>query len=216
MSVEGDFGVSTGFEERIIFNDGPSLLDFPEGVSVAYINGTDSLELPEQDYETPTATSAWDDELDHEEIDKAYKATQPPGGYYDVAKFEGTETVKAVEYWVKTGEGFEKVTQERPILRYSGRGRRDVEGKVYEPRISFRISPVRAYGKNEDGSVNPDKFDSPYKLFCRALLAYEQVLGVKPKTGRALREYLESYPTKIRTMQGSDGLVVLDIVGVKV
>jgi len=173
-------------------------------------------EESEAEYEPPQTTSAWDEEIDHEERNKEYAATQPPGGYYDVQGFRATESDKEAEYWVKVNDGFEKVKKPRPVNVYSAIAEREVEGKVWKPRIRLRISPVQAYAKNADGSVNPDKLDSASKLFHRAKLAYEEVLGEPPKTGRQIDEYLRNYPFKVRTWQTPDGsLMVLDLVGVK-
>lgn len=173
-----------------------------------------SAEGEVSEYEPPT--SAWDSPLDNEEEEKAYKATQPPGGYYLVEKFEATESEREAEYYVQVEDGFKKVKQPRLVTTYAGKGLQERDGKTWTPHLRVRVSPIRAYAKDKDGQVVPDKLDSASKLFQHARIAYKEVLGEAPKTKRDIDIFLRTYPFKVLTMQLPDGtLLVLGLQGVK-
>ena len=202
--------------DEVVVEEDSATLEFP----VSEIESLPSVDFDAEAiaaYEAAEAEDAWHALLDHVELEAAYKATQPPGGYYEVVNLTGRKSERETEFWVANGHGYEKVKRPRTQIRYSGRGIREVEGKVWQPFLSFNISPVRGYGKNADGSVNPDKFDSSYKLFCRAFFAYKEIVGMVPPNGLAIDTYLQSYPFRIQTMASRDsgGLIVLDIQGIK-
>jgi len=168
-------------------------------------------------YEPPEVESAWDEELDNEEEDKVYQASMPPGGYYIVENFRNaTEWNRETEFYVMNGEGYTLVKRPRLVTAYSGKGVLERDGKVWTPNIRMRVSPVRGYAKDQDQQVIPDKLDSPSKLFQHARLAYRRVFGEAPRTKREIDQYLRTYPFKVRTMQVSDGsLLVLGIEEIK-
>ena len=102
-----------------------------DGVNVVYVEGTDSLDLPDTRPDEDDIEAAWNDEIEHEAEDKEYKATQPPGGYYEVAQLEGTRDAKEAKYYIKKEDGtFALVTKNRLRVRYSGRGIREHDGNT--------------------------------------------------------------------------------------
>lgn len=187
------------------------------------------IELPEEDQglqipegvvgqdEDPDAI--WDEVIDIKSTVEAFKATQPPGGNYDVPKFEGVRSRKEVEFIIKTPEGYQKVKRERPMIRYTGKGVMEKEGRVWNPRISFTISPTQGYKKDfETGEVSEAQvFDPPHARYNEVLQAYIAQFGDEvPVTAAGLDAYVRAYPWKVRTFQANDGLIVLGVSGVKV
>lgn len=146
----------------------------------------------------------WGQVIDHEEEDKAYKATQPPGGWYMVQGL--TATRKAAEPLKKFPNLMSK-----PSLRLFGFGFKDVDGKTVKAKISFTISPVLHRKVDYDTGQETDKLSHSYKLYVSAKNAYEKATGTKPVNAAAIEAYLSQSPLKIRTMQGEDGLIVLDL-----
>lgn len=78
----------------------------------------------------------------------------------------------------------------------------------YEPTLFFRLSPDKRF-KQDD----PGKFDSAYRLFLRARELYISINGEKPRTYKALVECLVSDDYTVRTMNGDNGALVVDIKG---
>jgi hypothetical protein len=223
VSIEGELGVydpqysGNGYGEL-----GPQTWDEHHSRHAADTRSDDDgaeddIEHEEEDYEPPSSNAAWEVGIEHaDEHVAAYNQTQPPGGYYTIESFEVTESNREATYWVKVEDGFEEVTRSRVVNIYRGKGLQVTETKTWTPWVRVRMSPIPAYGKNKDGSVNPDKLDSAYKMFCRALQAFKDVQGRTPGSTQEFLDYMSTYPFKVRTMRGEDGsLVALDLLGIK-
>lgn len=194
MSNNG-FGVATEPEELSF----PGMGLLPEGVTIGYVNGTDSLHL-DDDRLPPDVDEAWADSLDHEADEAAIKEVMAPAGYYETDRLFLSRK--------------DQPGEPRKTFFY-GTGVREAGGKTYTPRLRFTISPDKAYGKT-DGVEDESKLAHAYNLYLSAKRAFQTVTGEKPRTRTELEDYLTTSPLKLRTMQGNDGLVVLDIVGIKV
>jgi hypothetical protein len=199
-----------------LFEEGP--LGLPARLLGYTVNGTDSLDLPESGYNTPSVEEDWGDEkVGFVERFNEYKATKPPGGYYEFKDPKVSVNTRESDFYVQTAEGFEKVSRVRRMNTYAGRGVLERDGKVWNPLIRIRLSRDKAYAKNEDGSVNPDKMDIAYRLFIDACAACIKVMGIDPGdlTFKNVDEYLRYYPIRVQTMQTADGsLLVLGIQGI--
>ncbi len=160
----------------------------------------------------------WDAEIDHAEEDRIAKRAMAPAGYYEVAKLEGGDIKeREVEYYEEADNGLRLVRKPRKRVSYYGMGQKEHDGRVVTTRLRFSICPTPGYGKDyQTGEPSTQKLSNDFKLYQACKKAYEQVLGEKPKSPRQVLDYLSRYPVKLRTMQGNDGLVVLDVVGVKV
>ena len=160
----------------------------------------------------------WDAETDHAEEERIAKRAMPPAGYYEVAKLEGGEIKeREVEYYEEADNGFRLVKKIRKRVNFYGMGQKEHDGRVVSTRLRFSICPTPGYGKDyQTGEPSAQKLSNDFKLYKACAKAYEQVMGEKHKSPRQIINYLLQYPVKIRVMQGNDGLVVLDIVGVKV
>ena len=182
-------------------------ISFPEGLNVAYVNGTDSLDLPEDtEYQAPL--SAWEEPLDLEEERKVWKETNPPSGYYYVQNFSGTEVTREAEFYVPVADGFELVKRPRTVTTYFGQGILEKDGQEWKTRIRLRVSPVRAYAKNQDGTVNPKKLDSAYKMFQLAVVEFPKIMGRDPQSLREIDDFLRTYAFKVSTFQLPNGELI--------
>ena len=193
-------------------------LGLPEGLLGYTVNGTDSLDLPASGYSAPSVEEDWGDEkVGFVERFNEYKATKPPGGYYEFKDPKVSVNTRESDFYVQTAEGFEKVSRVRRMNTYAGRGVLERDGKVWNPIIRIRLSRDKAYAKNEVGSVNPDKLDIAYRLFIDACAACIKVMGIDPEdlTFKNVDEYLRYYPIRVQTMQTADGsLLALGIQGI--
>lgn len=160
----------------------------------------------------------WDAETDHEEEDRIAKRALPPAGYYEVAKLEaGDISVREVEYYEEVENGFRLVRKPRKRVSFYGFGVKEYDGRIVKTKLRFSICPTPGYGKNyETGEPSAQNLAKDYKLFKACAKAYEQVLGEKHKNPRQVLQYLTQYPVKLRVWQATDGLVVQDVIGVKV
>ncbi len=195
---------------------------FP-GVSVGHVNGTDSLNLPgteDQDFET---TDVWDDIVDNEEEEKAYRLTKPPGGNYLVLEgMTATRSKRETEYVQETPDGPRVIRQPRPSIRFSGRGTKETETGTITPRLSFSISPVKGYKRNFETKeiVTPPVYDRDHEMYNLARRAYVDYYGLgkdaKFKVSD-VEEFLKTQPLEIRTFMppSGDSLMVQGIKGVK-
>jgi hypothetical protein len=207
MDTFDDFGAGMGLGD-----------DMPVGFEV---QGTASLDLPASVYEATEVagiSSVWDEETNHEEEEKIVKAAMAPGGYYDICGLDEDESQREADVIVMTPEGLRPVRQERHRIRLRGRGIREVDGKTYQPFLSVRICPVPAYGKDENGNPTTSKLASDFKMWIALKKAYVLANHLDVKTARinprAVIAWARTAPLKFRTFQGSDSLIVLDIVPV--
>jgi len=203
------------------FNDFDNGLGFNTGFDVAIEGVLAHAEPAVSAYDVPAEVdtgSVWDEEVNFEEQEKIAKAAMPPGGYYDVQGLDEYESTRDKEVVLKTPEGLRKVKVTRQGVRLKGRGVREVEGKVYQPYLSITVCPSVAYGVDENGQPTETKLASDYKLYSALQKAYITANQIDTKTARVKpREVIawaRTAPLKFRTFQGSDSLVVLDIVPV--
>jgi len=83
---------------------------------------------------------------------------------------------------------------------------RNVAGIEYQPVLFLRISPDVRRKKDK-----PEEVDMAYKLFLKAKEMYITMHGEKPRTFRQLITMLEEDSYILRTMNGDNGPVVVDI-----
>ena len=83
---------------------------------------------------------------------------------------------------------------------------RQQAGLEYEPVLFLRISPDLRYKEDK-----PTDVDMAYKLFLKAKDVYIALNGEKPKNMRQLRVMLEEENYIVRTMNGDNGPIVVDI-----
>src|SRR3990167_11215321 len=83
---------------------------------------------------------------------------------------------------------------------------RQQAGLEYEPTLFLRLSPDRRYKEDK-----PTDVDMAYKLFLKAKDVYIALHSEKPATLRQLRVMLEEDNYVVRTMNGDNGPVVVDI-----
>lgn len=195
-------------------------LVIPEGLLGYTVNGTDSLNLPESTYVPPSGDSDWSDEkVGYTNLIQEYATTQPPGGYYEFKSPKVTANTRESEFYVKVADGFEKVNRIRKINTYSAQGILEKDGKTWKPFLRLRVSTEVGYAKNADGSVNPEKFDSPSKLLVQAAQACVKITGVAPEdlTYKQIDTFLRTYPLRVATFrpQGGNDLVITGIEGIR-
>ena len=83
---------------------------------------------------------------------------------------------------------------------------RQALGLEYEPVLFIRISPDLRYKEDKPADV-----DLAYKLFLKAKDVYIALNSEKPKNLRQLRVMLEEDNYVVRTMNGDNGPIVVDI-----
>lgn len=200
--IEQEFGFGS-FDGAVEFPTTVAELNQDVEVADTYRNGM----------EGSSEEDVWDSVIDHEVEEAVVKATLPPGGWYEVPKATVTRSVKDVDVYLKVDNQLKLVNQSRQVGRVSGRGfHTDSEGNIHSPFIRFTICPQIAYGVDFETKVPTEKkLASSYKLYVAASNAYKKVFKQAPRTPGDVVAYLETHPFKVRTFQGSDGLVALDI-----
>lgn len=101
----------------------------------------------------------------------------------------------------------------RKVFAFFGRTKYAGRGDEVVSALRFRISPDARPKKDREGNVVEGKDDLSTRLYAQAVGAYVRAHdGGAPKTLRDLADWLKAVPgLKLRTMQGDDDLIVLNI-----
>lgn len=95
----------------------------------------------------------------------------------------------------------------RTFLVFAGKPvAREANGLQYEPALRLRISPDKRYKADK-----PTEVDTAYKLFLKAKDVFLEAKGQKPKNMAELRNMLQHDAYIIRTMNGDNGAIVVDV-----
>lgn len=95
----------------------------------------------------------------------------------------------------------------RTSLNFMGKPKpRQANGMEYEPMLFIRLSPDIRY-KEDD----PSKTDMAYKLFLKAKDLYMELYKEKPRNLKQLMTMLREDAYIVRTMNGDNGPIVVDI-----
>lgn len=101
----------------------------------------------------------------------------------------------------------------RRVFAFFGRTKYAGKGDEVVSALRFRLSPDARPKKTADGEVVAGKDDLSTRLYAQAVGAYARANdGATPKTLRDLSDWIKAVPgLQLRTMQGSDDLIVLNI-----
>lgn len=95
----------------------------------------------------------------------------------------------------------------RTFLIFKGKPKsREANGLDYEPMLFLRISPDKRYKQDK-----PTEVDSSYKLFLKVKDMYIEKKGEKVKNFGQLKSMLEEDSYVVRTMNGDNGAIVVDV-----
>ena len=131
------------------------------------------------------------------------KRNMAPGGNY----VTDPDTFGELTVTPSTNEDGRRVFGFFGRCKYAGRGEEVVTA------LRFRLSPDARPKKDVDGNVVEGKDDLSTRLYAQAVGAYVRANdGAAPKTLRDLADWIKGTTgLRLRTMQGSDDLVVLSI-----
>ncbi len=197
---------------------------FPKGMTVSYVNGTDSLGLPgpgDAASDEGDVDDVWEGIIDNEEEEKAYRATKPPPGTYLVLNgLRATKSKRETEYVEPTAEGYAVVRKPRPSIRYSGNGSKETEFGTITPRVGFNMSPIKGYKRKFETKevITPYVYDRDHEMYQVARRAYVEYFGLAKGAkfkGSDVDLFLQTVPLELRCMAGSTDLIVLGIKGIK-
>ena len=145
--------------------------------------------------------SLYDDPVDAEAAAVTRKRNMAPGGTYV------TDPDTYGEFTVTPS----KQEDGRRVFAFFGRARYAGRGETVETALRFRISPDTRPKKDQDGNVVEGKDDLASRMWASAIATYEKVNDEAPKNTGQLVDFLKAGSLRLRTMQGDDDLIVLNI-----
>lgn len=145
----------------------------------------------------------FDTEVDAQQAAEVQKRNMAPAGTYQT----DPDTFGELTVTPSVQDDGRKVFAFFGRTKYAGRGDEVVSV------LRFRISPDARPKKDVDGNVVVGKDDLSTRLYAQAVGAYTKAHdGDTPKTLRDLSDWIKSVQgLQLRTMQGSDDLIVLNI-----